>query len=141
MIKRLGLLFVALFLAWPAHAQIYTRPGQPSQDFNCTIISTATSLTEVTGCGVPTTGSRYITGIQWSSSIISTTTNYMLIQSGTGTNCASNTTSLWAGFVPAAFDFQNVAFITPIKVTALHAICFVHPGAGTRNVNIQGFLR
>lgn len=138
--KKLIVLGLLLF-AIPADAQLYTRVGQLSQDFNCTMISTATALTEVTGCSAPTAGSRYITGIQWSSSIISTTTNYMLIQSGTGTNCASNTTSLWSGFSAPAFAPQTIPLLTPIKVTALHAICFVHPGAGTRNVNIQGFLQ
>jgi len=138
--KKLILLALLLF-AIPADAQIYSRVGSLGQGFNCTMISTATALTEVTGCSAPTAGSRYITNIGWSSSIISTTTNYMLIRSGTGTDCASATTSLWAGFVATAFGFQNVAFITPIKATALHAICFIHPGAGTRNVNIQGFVQ
>jgi len=132
--------FAALMMNRPADAQIYSRVGSLGQGFNCTIISTATALTEVTGCSAPTAGSRYITDISWSSSIISTTTNYMLIRSGTGADCGSATASLWAGF-SLAFTHNAVHFTTPIKATALHAICFVHPGTGTRNVNIQGFLQ
>jgi len=139
--KKISLFVLLLMLVGlPAHSQIYTRVGSLSEDFNCTIISTATALTEVTGCAAPTAGSRYITKIAWSSSIISTTTNFMLIQSGTGTNCASATASLYAGFA-LAFTSTEVVLPTPVKATALHAICFVHPGAGTRNVNIQGFIR
>ena len=138
--KLLITIALALALIVPAHAQIYTRAGQLSEDFKCVMVSTATVLTEVTGCSAPTAGSRYITSIQWSSSIISTTTNFMLIQSGTGSDCATATTSLWAGF-SLAFTHNAVTFVTPIKATALHALCFVHPGAGTRNVNIQGFIR
>jgi len=133
-------ILAAVLVAANASGQYYSRVGSLNEDFNCTMISTATILTEVTGCTAPTAGSRYITKISWSSSIISTTTNYMLIQSGTGTACATATTSLYAGFAQA-FTTVDVVLPTPIKATALHAICFIHAGAGTRNVNIQGFIR
>lgn len=139
--KKISLLVLLLLLiGLPAHSQIYTRVGALSEDFNCTIISTATVITAVTGCTPPTAGSRYITKISWSSSIISTTTNFMLISSGTGSDCAAAATSLYAGFA-LAFTSVDVVLPTPIKATALHGICFTHPGAGTRNVNIQGFVR
>lgn len=139
--KRILLIFGVLAVVAVTSAQVFIRQGSLGESFNCTMISTATSLTEVTGCAATAGKSYYITNIAWSSSIISTTTNYMLIQSGTGTNCGSNTTSLYSGFIAAAFTSVSVPMITPIKATVAHAICFVHPGAGTRNVNIQGFLR
>ena len=131
---------IALFLATQAHASPlspWSRSGVTP--VNCTMISTATALTEVTGCAAVSGKSYYITSIQWSSSIISTTTNFFLLQSGTGTNCATATTSLYAGFAEAAFVERNIVFPVPIKATVSHALCFVHPGAGTRNVNVQGF--
>ena len=131
------LLFLALLLlsAVPVRAQYV------GTEFNCTMISTATALTELTNCAALTRGSYYITKINWSSSIISTTTNFMTVQSGTGTACATATTTHYAGFISVAFDSADVVYPTPIKVPALHALCFVHPGAGTRNVNISGFIR
>lgn len=139
MIRLMTVVLLLVFTA-PAEAQM-VRDGRGVVPFNCTMISTATTLTEVTGCAVPVAdASYYITSISWSSSIISTTTNFFLLRSGTGTNCATGTTSLYADFIPTAFASGGGSFQTPIKVTAGHAICFIHPGAGTRNVNIVGYL-
>lgn len=118
---------------WPVHAQ------NTGRTFNCTMVSTATSLTEITGCAA-ISGQRYhITAINWSSSIISTTTNFMLLQSGTGTACATGTTSRYAAFA-LAFTDVSANFPTPISLGSGEAICFVHPGAGTRNITVTGFI-
>ena len=142
---RAGIVAVALlsFVALAAlNLEVREAKAQFVGDsFNCTMISTATALTELTNCAALTRGSYYITKINWSSSIISTTTNFMTVQSGTGSACATATTTHYAGFISAAFDSVDVVYPTPIKVPALHALCFVHPGAGTRNVNISGFIR
>ena len=130
-----AILFAVLLWASPAEAQ-RGRGGE----FNCTMISTAEVLTELTGCPVLTTGQRrYITGISWSSSIISTTVNFMLIQSGTGVACATGTTSHYAGFA-LAFTEAGGTFGTPIMTGANAAICFIHAGAGTRNIQVTGFV-
>ena len=134
--KKISLLLALALLLFAAPV----RAQYVGTEFNCTMISTATTLTELTGCAALTRGSYYITKISWSSSIISTTTNFMLVQSGTGTACATATTSHYAGF-GLAFTSIDVPYPTPIKIPALHALCFVHPGAGTRNVNISGFIR
>lgn len=114
--------------------------------FSCTMTSTATTLTQISGGGdcvtTPPAGERiYITGIQWASSIISTTTNFMLFRSGTTANCAANTTDVWRGFINAAFAPNNpvIPESAPLRLGAGHSLCFVHPGAGTRFVNIQGY--
>lgn len=107
---------------------------------NCAITSTATTSTLVTRCSAPGAGlSIYITSLQWSSSIISTTTNFMLIQDGTGGTCGTSTAVRYRGFA-LAFTTVPVVFNTPIKVDANSEICFLHPGAGTRFVSIQGFI-
>ena len=138
--------FKALFIlaAVLVAATIYAAPGINQQDtrstwFSCTMISTATILTEITGCAAVAGQSYYITDVVWSSSIISTTVNFFLLQSGTGTACATATTSWLADFTTAAFGGNAIHFQTPIKVTAAHALCFIHPGAGTRNVTISGY--
>jgi hypothetical protein len=117
----------------------YAFAQAPTRRFNCTMVSTATSLTELTNCAALTGLSYYITEVSWSSSIISTTTNFFLLESGTGTNCGTGTVALLNDF-SLAFVTSNHSFPTPIKVTPAHALCFVHPGAGTRNVNVSGFI-
>jgi len=140
--RKIGIAsLLLLFLSLPADAQYYTRVGQLSESFHCTMISTATALTTITGCGVVTGKSYYITDLTWSSSIISTTTNYFLLRSGTAANCGSNTVSLFSDFGPSTFSGRSISFTNPIKATVSHGLCFIHPGAGTRNINIEGFIQ
>lgn len=107
----------------------------------CYISSTATTSTIVTGCSAPGANlSIYVTSMQWYSSIISTTANFMRIQSGTGGTCGTATTILYDGYASVAFGGNNVVFNTPLKLTANHELCFVHASAGTRLVSIQGFI-
>jgi hypothetical protein len=107
----------------------------------CTISSTATTSTLVTGCAAPGAGlSIYITSIAWSSSIISTTVNFMRIQSGTGGTCGVSTDVLYDGYTAAAFGGAGFLTATPIKVQANEEVCFVHAAAGTRLVNMTGFI-
>lgn len=128
-----------------APANVQTVTTQRTNTFSCTMSSTATTLTEITGCGAP--GGfpypvrRYITGIQWSSSIISTTSNFMLLRAGTGSNCGTGTVDVWRSFAAPAFSPVN----PPIGSTAIplplgNALCFIHAGAGTRFINIQGYV-
>jgi hypothetical protein len=133
------ILALALWTAPLAAQEQWRASGQP---FNCVMISTATALTELTDCAVLTSGQRrYITDINWSSSIISTTTNFMTIQYGTGTACATGTVTAHVGFALAFTEAGPGALVTPIRTTANAAICFVHPGAGTRNVNVRGYIQ
>lgn len=123
-----------------AYGMPYARLDHVNR-IRCTISSTATTSTIVTGCSAPGAGlSIYLTGINWSSSIISTTANFMRIQSGTGGACGTATTVLYDGYIQAAFGSQSWTLNTPIKATANHEICFVHASAGTRLVNLTGFI-
>jgi hypothetical protein len=110
--------------------------------FNCAMTSTATTSTVVTGCGAPGAGlSRYITDIEYASSIIATTTNFMTLQYGTGANCGTGTTVVWRMYNNAAFVPVIVGgFTHPIKLAANTDLCFLHPGAGTRLINIRGYV-
>lgn len=137
---RLGLgLALLLALAIPLDSQVLTRP-QEGQPIRCTITSTATTSTVVTGCSAPGAAvSIYISSLQWSSSIISTTANFMRIQSGTGGTCGTATTVLHDSYA-LAFTTVPIVFEQPIKLTANHELCFIHAAAGTRLVNIQGYI-
>jgi len=117
--------------------------------FHCAFSSTATTSTIIGGCigaaatlAAPGAGvSYYIERLDWSSSIISTTANFMLIHYGTGGTCGSGTTAIYRGYISAAFMPNNPApFIKPIKVAANNEVCFVHASAGTRLINITGYI-
>jgi len=123
-----------------AYGAVYRRPDHPNR-VACVVSSTATTSAIVTGCSAPGAGlSIYITSLQWHSSIISTTTNFMTIQSGTGGTCGASIDVLYRGYSAPAFSNTNIVFQTPIKAPANEEICLLHPGAGTRLVNIQGFI-
>jgi hypothetical protein len=109
--------------------------------FNCGMASTATASTVVTGCGAPGVGlARYITDISYNSSIISTTANFMTLQYGTGTACGTGTAVVYRQANSVAFLPVSEHFNTPIKLGANADLCFLHPGAGTRLINIQGYI-
>lgn len=131
-------------IAAPLMGQIYVT-SQPEAEFHCVIVSTATALTEVTGCETMTNGKkRYITGLQWSSSIISTTTNFFQLTVGTNKSgaCDTSARAVFSDFSAPAFSGTGkVIFSPPIVSDANDSICFVHPGAGTRNVSVQGFIK
>lgn len=127
-------------MAVDAYGAAYSRQDHPNR-IACNVLSTATTSTIVTGCSAPGAGlSIYLTSLQWHSSIISTTTNFMTIQSGTGGNCGASVDVLYRGYAQVAFSGREAVFQTPIKAPANEEICLLHPGAGTRLVSIQGFI-
>lgn len=112
------------------------------RSFNCATTSTATTSTVLTGCGAPGAGlTRYITGIDWSSSTISTTANFMTIQYGTGAVCGTGTTVIYLDFQAPAFSGArpNIG-TTPIRIGTNTDLCFLHPGAGRRLINVRGYV-
>jgi hypothetical protein len=123
-----------------AYGAVWQRADHPNR-FQCAMTSTATTSTVVTGCTAPGAGlSRYITDISYNSSIISTTANFMTLQYGTGANCGTGTTVVWRMANSPAFAPVIQSFTTPIKLGANTDLCFLHPGAGTRLINIQGYI-
>lgn len=120
--------------------QLLVRTDHPFR-VNCNMLSTATTLTEITGCAAPGAGiSYYITDIQFSSSVAGGTAadSHFTVKYGTGANCGTGTTTVWRLLTPA--NTPGVAsFQTPIKIPANNAVCFIFSGAGTRTVNVLGF--
>lgn len=119
------------------------------RSFSCAMTSTATTSTVITTCtgavstlAAPGAGLRiYITGFEYSSSIISTTTNFMTLRTGTGGTCGTATTSLWVGSNVAAFSPRdpNLGNV-PLRGATNAEVCFIHPGAGTRWINVRGYV-
>lgn len=123
-----------------AYGAPYARGDHPNR-VSCVVSSTAVTSAIITGCTAPGAGlSIYLTSLQWSSSIISTTTNFMTIQSGTGGNCGTAVVVHYRGYQATALGNVNVVFQTAIKAPANTEVCLLHPGAGTRLVSIQGFI-
>jgi hypothetical protein len=110
--------------------------------FQCAMTSTATAATVITTCSgavatlaAPGAGLRfYITDFSYSSSIISTTANFMTLRYGTGGTCGTGTTSLWVGSNAPAFSPREPTLGPNGRKAGVNAeVCFIHPGAGTRN--------
>jgi len=122
-----------------AYGVLYTHNDHPNRWFVNTL-STATTLTEIKaapGAGL----SLYITDISVYNSVLSTATAdaHPTLKFGTGTNCGTGTTTFWRMMNGVAFDGIEQSFLTPIKLTANNALCFITSVAGTRVWNISGF--
>lgn len=110
-------------------------------NFQCIMTSTAVVSTVITGCTSPGAGlKRYITNISYNNSIVATTTNFMTIQYGTGSNCATGPVVIYRQANSVAFLAVSEGFVQPLETAAATDICFLHPGAGTRLINITGYV-
>jgi NhaP-type Na+/H+ and K+/H+ antiporter len=130
--KRL-LILLALLIAIPAHAQ------NTGRTFQCHMVSTATSLTMVTGCDVVTGNRYFITDVVVASSVISTAANYFILSSGTGTACATTNTARY-GAMSLAFTTVFASFRMPVISGSAEMLCFTHAAAGTKDITITGYL-
>jgi hypothetical protein len=108
--------------------------------FSCTLTTTATTSTVITGCTAAGAGlSRYITDISYSSSVISTTANKFVLQYGTGASCGTGTTVVHRAMT-LAFTWGVWPMQTPLKLAANTDLCILHAAAGTKDVTIQGYI-
>jgi hypothetical protein len=144
--KRIFLLAaIAFALSANAAPPVEVVPGEVPHRFSCGVTAQAASLLE---CQALTAGrTYYITDVVAQSS--TGTAGTFAIQSGTGTNCGTTTTAVFpAPPMTTSARFASppntsapfvVAFTTPIKVTAGHAICAIGVGTNTLNLQISGF--
>lgn len=130
--------------AWFDAAPLSTTAG--GNRFACGVAGQAASLLQ---CAPVVAGmSYYITDIVAQSS--TTTAGDYAIQSGTGTNCGSNTAVV---FPPAPATTSSrykapantsaptvVALTTPIRVTSAHAVCMIGMATNTLNATISGYV-
>lgn len=116
------------------------RNDHPNR-WSASAFSTAIVLTEIKAA--PAAGfSIYITDISYYNSIASTAVADAQpnLKYGTGANCVTGTTRIWSCFQSAVFTGCEAHLLTPIKIPAANALCFISTGAGTRLVNLGGFI-
>lgn len=140
--KKLILLLV-LLCAVPADAQFYSRVGSLGQTWTCSLAGLVASLTE---CKALAAGVQYyITDMVVGTT--TTTAGSWSVQSGTATNCASNTTAVFpvnstsARFLAPISTAASLVITTtsPIPVTRAHAVCVIGTATNTINIQISGF--
>jgi hypothetical protein len=134
-----------LGLAGAADAQQYTRSGQLSQDWTCSLDNIAATLTECKAA--PGTGKQlYITTITAQST--TATAGQFLLRTGTGTNCGTGTASLFPSAATVirfaapgnGSPATNINFTTPLPAPINTAICMLGVATNTVTIQISGFL-
>ena len=119
--------------------RMLVRTDHPNR-VNCTLLTTATTSTLVTGCGAPGAGlSIYITDIEIGGGVAASTTAPAIIQTGTGGTCGTGTAVIYRCSHPATGQCEN-HMGTPIKVAANSEVCILDGVTGTKNVTIQGYI-
>lgn len=124
------------------YGALFVRPGHPNA-ISCRVaVSTATTIQAVGGsCAAPSSGSIYITDVEFGTSAASGTAadSFPTLKSGTGGTCGVGTTVVWQALI-AANSTAISNFATPIKLTALHEICWIMSTAGSKTIQIRGFV-
>lgn len=121
---------------------LFERPGHPNP-IQCTVtVSTATTLTAVGGsCAAPGAGlSIYITDVNFQASAAGIAADaFPTLKSGTGGTCGSGTAVIWQALTAAAVIAVDNR-VMPIKVTANNEICWISSTAGSKAIQIGGFI-
>lgn len=145
LLLSIGLLAALAVLSPPSSAQVYIRTGSLGQTWTCSLAGLAATLTE---CKALTSGrTYYITDVVVGTT--TTTAGSYAIQSGTGTNCGSNTTAVFpvnstsARFLAPISTSPSlaIALTTPVPVTVSHAVCVIGTTTNTINIQITGFFQ
>lgn len=111
---------------------------------NCLVaVSTATTIQAVGGsCVAPGAGlSIYITDIEFGTSAAAGTAadSFPTLKSGTGGTCGSGTAVIWQGLTAAnSTIIANLS--TPIKVASNSEVCWIMTTAGSKTVQVHGFI-
>lgn len=125
----------------PSGNPVQVSLNAPTSPWSCTLTGLAASLTQCKAA--PASGRLYITD-----ATVDTTTataGTWQIETGTGTNCATGTATLYPG---AAFGWtapvlgapQKISFQTPLQPPSLAAVCVIGTATNTINVQLQGFV-
>jgi hypothetical protein len=148
----LAALLPALTLAaddWQGGVGLTNEAGQhrvtldSAKRWTCALNALAASLTE---CKALTAGRTYfITDIVVQTT--TTTSGQFAIQSGTGTNCGSNTAAVFPSSDAAhrynapitSSPLAHISFITPLAVTVSHAVCVIGTATNTISITLSGF--
>lgn len=126
-----------------AYGAQFVRSDHPNR-IACTVaVSTATTIQAVGGsCATPGAGfSIYITDIEFGSSAASGTAadSFPTLKSGTGGTCGTATAVIWQA-LSIANSTQVANYTTPRKVTANSEVCWIMTTAGSKTVQINGYI-
>lgn len=105
-------------------------------------VSTATTIQAVGGqCAAPGAGlSIYITDVYFSASAAGIAADaFPTIKSGTGGTCGSGTAVVWQALTAAATQSVDNRTI-PIKITANNELCWITTTAGSKALQVSGFI-
>jgi hypothetical protein len=121
----------------------YVRTWHPNLIHCVVAASVATTLTAFgSSCATPGAGkSIYITDILFSSSAAGGTAadSFPTIKSGTGGTCGTATAVVW-GSMTAANGVVVENRSTPIRIAANSEICWIMSTAGTKQIQVSGFI-
>jgi hypothetical protein len=115
----------------------YINTGHPLA-INCYLTTTATAITQVTGCELVAAKSIYITSVAVSGDIANVVSTPWIISSGTSTACTGPTV-LASGW-HQALGTDVLIFPTPIKVTVAEGLCITDGTTGSKAVTITGYV-
>lgn len=131
----------------PVEVKHYTGALQTFKDhpnrFHCTVaVSTATALTAVGGsCIAPGAGlSLYVTDVMFSASAAGIAADaFPTLKSGTGGTCGAATAVFWQALTAAAIVAVDNRS-QPIKLPANSEICWITSTAGSKSLQVSGFI-
>jgi hypothetical protein len=121
---------------------VETHPNR--KGITCTVtVSTATTVQAVGGsCAAPGAGlSVYITDVAFGTSAAAGTTadSFPTLKSGTGGTCGTGTAVIWQALTTAnSTVLENRT--TPIKVAANSEVCWIMTTAGSKTLQLAGFI-
>jgi hypothetical protein len=119
--------------------RLYVNSTHP-RAFTCQFAAASTAtLLELTGCAAVASNSYYITDISITGGTANAATVPSLLRSGTGSNCASNTVTLYTCWHGTAGSCESNR-TTPIKATVAHALCLIDATVGTKAATVSGFI-
>lgn len=125
-----------------AYGAAFVREDHPNR-IRCTVtVSTATTIQAVGGsCAAPGAGlSIYVTDVMFDSSAAGIAADaFPTLKYGTGGTCGTGTTVFWGALTAAAVT-KNEHFSTPIKIPANNEVCWITSTAGSKFVQILGFI-
>lgn len=112
--------------------------------FQCiVVVSTATTVQAVGGsCVAPGAGlSLYITDIEFGTSAAAgvAADSFPTLKSGTGGTCGSATAVVWQALTTANSTVTS-NYSTPFKVAANSELCWIMTTAGSKTIQIRGFI-
>lgn len=125
------------------YGAIFARSDHPNRISCVVAVSTATTITAVgNSCVAPGAGlSIYVTDIEFGSSAAAGTAadSFPTLKYGTGGTCGAGTAVFWQGLT-AANTTAASNYTTPFKVPANNEVCWIMSTAGSKTLQIHGFI-